>query len=152
MIKKSLYLVIFILAVASLAAMDENKESEPVFPPHAILNASYCGDMEMVKKILATNPDKDIRDAIGDTALHVAVLQQNIMVVKLLLDNGFDPNAKATKTGCTPLHLAVAANNAAAARLLLQYGADKRIRCLEGLTPMDRARQGEKRALISVLM
>ena len=72
------------------------------------------------------------------------------MVVKLLLDYGFDPNA-VTKNGYTPLHFAVAANNIDAARLLLQYGADKRIKCLEGFTPLDKARQSDNKPFVTLL-
>jgi len=153
MFKNYIFFGIFIMIFAApLSALDETEEFGPSYPPQAIINASYMGDTEMVRMILATNPDKDVRDILGGTALHVAMYQQNISIVKLLLDNGFDPNAKATKTGYTPLHLAVTADNVAAARLLLQYGADKRIRCLQGKTPMDKARESDKTAMIKILM
>ena len=153
MILRNFFLVSFTLIVTvSILALEETEGFEPAFPPHAIMNASYIGDVEMVRKILATNPDKDVRDFMGDTALHLAMFQKDVLVVKLLLDHGFDPNARATKNGFTPLHIAVIANNAAAARLLLQYGADKRIRCLQGQTPLDKAREGDKKALVSMLM
>jgi len=139
-----------VLAVLPTFA-DEVEGKEPLFPPCAIINASYRGDLKSVQEILAAGVDKDVRDAMGATALHEAMLQPNITVVKLLLDNGFDPNARATKNGYTPLHFAVAANNIAAARLLLQYGADKRIRCLKGMTPLELAKQSDKGALISLL-
>jgi len=133
------------------AAGGEAQETGQTFPPQAIIVAAYLGNEEMVKDILATGPDKDVRDGFGDTALHVAIFQPNIKVVKLLLDYGFDPNAKATKNGFTPLHNAVAANNVDAARLLLQYGANKNIRALDGLTPLEKARKEEKRDLILLL-
>ena len=126
-------------------------ESHQAFPPHAIINASYRGDEKTVREILAAGADKDVRDAIGETALHLAMFQSNVEIVKLLLDYGFDPNAVAVKNGFTPLHNAVAANNAAAARLLLQYGANKRIRCNEGYTPLDMARKREKGDMVNVL-
>jgi ankyrin repeat protein len=140
----------FLLAVfvVSLAASEEAVNR---FPPQAILIASYRGDVELMREILAENPDKNIRDAIGATALHMAILQPNLEAVKLLLDNGYDPNARATSNGFTPLHNAVAANNVEAARLLLQYDADKKIKSLEGLTPYDKAVKEEKRPLILLL-
>jgi len=133
------------------AFADEAEEKDPLFPPCAIINASYRGDVKIVLEILAAGVDPDVRDAMGATALHEAMMQPNTTVVKLLLENGFDPNARATKNGYTPLHFAVAANNIAAARLLLQYGADKRIRCLKGNTPLDIAKQSDKGAFISLL-
>jgi ankyrin repeat protein len=135
----------------AFAFPQEEQERRKAFHPQAIINASYRGDLRIVQEILDAGVDKDVRDALGATALHEAMFQPNVMVVKLLLDNGFDPNAVTTRNGYTPLHIAVAANNVAAAKLLLQYGADKRIRCFQGLTPLDKARQSDKGALISLL-
>ena len=127
------------------------QEQKPVYPPQAILVASYCGDYEMVCELIAAGADRDTRDALGATALHAAMYQSNLLVIKTLLDNGFDPNARETKHGYTPLHVAVVANNPEAARLLIQYKADDTIKCLDGLTPLAKARQEEKRALVSIL-
>jgi ankyrin repeat protein len=131
--------------------VDDANECTPEYPPLAIINASYRGDIKIMQEILAAGVDRDVRDAMGATALHEAMFQPNIMAVKLLLENGFDPNARATKNGCTPLHFAVAANNLDAAKLLLQYGANKRIKCLQGFTPLDKAKQSEKGAFINLL-
>jgi len=133
-----------------LLADDDIEEIKPLFPPNAIIIASYRGDLNTVQQILDAGVDKDVRDAIGATALHQAMMQPNVFVVKLLLDYGFDPNAR-TRNGYTPLHFAVAANNIAAAKLLLQYGADKRIKCEDGFTPLDKARQSENGPFISLL-
>jgi len=143
-------LLALVFAILPVFSGDEDEVIIPSFPPYAIINASYRGDIDTMQEILAAGVDKDVRDALGATALHQAVMQKNAMVVKLLLDYGFDPNA-VTKSGYTPLHWAVAANNIDAVRLLLQYGADKRIKCLEGFTPLDKARQSEKTALINLL-
>ena len=148
--KKKSFLVLVVLA-AFLASAVEAQEANAAFPPQAIITASYLGDEQMVRNILAAKPDKDVRDAFGDTALHVAVFQQNLTVVKLLLDYGFDPNARITSNGYTALHNAVSANNAGAIRLLLRYGANKNIKGLDGLTPIDIARKEEKQDLVKLL-
>ena len=145
-----LILLVFLMAVP-FAFSTESEEVEQVFPPQAILIAAYRGDVRLVREILTTGPDKDVRNAFGDTALHVAVFQNNLSVVKLLLDHGFDPNATTFRNGYTPLHNAVAADNVEAARLLLQYKADKNIRCLAGLTPFEKARKEGKRPLVLLL-
>ena len=140
-----------LVLIVSFAFPEEIQESRPGFPPNAIINASYKGDEKTVREILDSGVDKDVRDALGATALHQAVFQKNITVVKLLLDYGFDPNAVAERNGYTPLHNAVAANNPAAAKLLLDYGASKRIKSNQGYTPLELARKGEKRDMINIL-
>jgi len=140
--------LIFAILLALPLNAEEHKRD---FPPQAILVASYCGDVGMVSEILAAGADKDARDSLGATALHAAMYQKNLMVVKLLLDNGFDPNARDTLHGYTPLHDAVVADNPEAAWLLIQYRADDTIKSLDGLTPLAKARQDEKRALVNVL-
>jgi len=147
------YLIIsigFIFAVSLVIPVKAN-EADFTYPPTAIINASYRGDEEAVREILALGADKNVRDEFGDTALHVAMYQKNLTIVKLLLDYGFDPNARVVKNGNTPLHNAVAANNIGATRLLLQYGAIKNIRALDGLTPLDRARKSEKQEMVTLL-
>ena len=140
-----------LLAFVFIASFAVAQENEGGFPPQAIIIASYRGDDAMVRELLAAGVDKDVRDALGATALHAAMFQPNLRVVKLLLDNGFDPNVRATKNGNTPLHFAVASNNLGAARLLLQYYANKNIRNLDGLTPLDKARREEKDEMIKLL-
>ena len=142
--------LILILTVV-FAVSAESGESQKTFPPQAILIAAYRGDANMVREILATGPDKDFRDGFGDTALHVAIFQDNLLVVKLLLEYGYDPNAKTLRNGNTPLHNAVAASNVEAAKLLLQFKANKTIKNLAGHTPLDKARREEKRALVLLL-
>ena len=150
MVKKSVFIFILTLSVFFIFPQ-EVQNVEMFYPPQAMIVAAYLGDEELLMDILDTKPDKNVRDAFGDTALHVAAFQKNLVVLKLLLDYGLDPNARATKNGYTPLHNAVSANNIDAARLLLQYGANKNIRGLDGLTPLDKARKEEKRELILLL-
>ena len=150
MIRNYFFLILCIFIVF-FAYSEEAEEDERVFPPQAVLAAAYRGDLETMREILAEGPDKNMRDAFGATALHVAIFQPDIAMVKLLLESGFDPNAKATRNGYTPLHNAVAANNVDAARLLLQYGADKNIRNLDRLTAYDMAVKEDKRPLVLIL-
>jgi ankyrin repeat protein len=135
---------------------DEKNSEETVltevYPPNAIINAAYKGDVEMVKKILATRPDTNVRDAFGGTALHDAIFQDNLEVIKLLLDYGFDINATVPSNGYTPLHYCVWAGNLPALRLLLAYQADRTIKAKDGLTPLEKATKDGKREFILALM
>ena len=152
MIRKRCFLLFLGLVFAGSFAASQEAEEPENFPPQAIIIASYCGDENMVREIIAAGTDKDVRDSLGCTALHAAMYQNNLVVIKLLLDNGFDLNAKDTKHGYTPLHTAVVANNAAAARLLIQYGADKGIRDMDRLTPLDKARRMDKQDMVRILI
>lgn len=101
--------------------------------------AAYNGERDAVIKILKTNPDIDHRDSFGGTALHGAMFQKDLVIVKILLDYGFDPNAKGLKNGYTPLHDAVWANNIEAAKILLERGSNPNIKNKAGLTAYDLA-------------
>ena len=154
MTKKKFLFVFMAFAIAAFAFADDDDNADEAadYPPQAILVASYMGNEDLVCDILACGPDKGIRSDSSDTPLHMAMLQRNTTVIKLLLDYGFDPNAKSTMNGYTPLHSAVSANNADGARLLLQYNADKNIRNNEGQTPLDMARKNDKRDLVLILI
>ena len=150
---KYLFSILLILVFAiPFAVPTEGEEVERGFPPQAILIAAYMGNAELVHDILVSGADKNVRDSLGHTALHLAMYHQNnLAVIKLLLDYGFDPNAIATRNGHTPLHTAVTADNETAVRFLLQNGANKNIKCLDGYTPLDMARSGDKQRLASLL-
>jgi ankyrin repeat protein len=125
--------------------------SQEGYPAAAIINAAYKGDVEMVKKILATNPDPDVRNKFGATALHEAIWASNLEVIKLLLDYGFDVNAVVPSNGYTPLHYAVWLNKPDAVRLLIQYKADRNIKDKKNQTPLEKASKEGKRDLILAL-
>ncbi|WP_043923239.1 ankyrin repeat domain-containing protein [Leadbettera azotonutricia] len=121
------------------------------FPPTAILNAAYKGDVEMVRLILATKPDPDVRDHFGASAVHEAIFESNLEVIQLLLDSGFDVNAQVASNGYTPLHYAVWLNKPDAVKLLLSYNADKTIKDKKGFTPLEKATKEGKRDLVIAL-
>jgi len=144
--KKYAFLSGLLLAVTVFLSAQEK-----TFPPKAILAAAYKGDVEMVKEILQTSPDMNVRDSSGRTALHDAMFQKNAAIIRLLLEYGFDVNAAVPANGYTPLHDAVWVNNVDAATLLLEFGADKDIKDTAGLTPFDKAKKEGKRDMILLL-
>ena len=109
--------------------------------------AAYNGEKQKVIDILKTKPDPDHRDGFGGTALHAAMFQKDTSIVVLLLDYGFDPNAKGTGNGYTPLHDAVWASNLEAAKILLAGGADPAVRNRDGLTPYELAVKENKKQI-----
>jgi ankyrin repeat protein len=143
-----LYVACFLLPLIPVMAQEEE---ELRFPPQSIINAAYMGDVDMLKLILSAPHDKDYRDALGGTALHVAIFANNLEVIRLLLDSGFDINAISRYNGYTPLHYCVWINNLAAARLLLSYHADRNIRDNNGQTPQEKASREAKRDMLLLL-
>lgn len=101
--------------------------------------AAYHGNQARLVELLSTGPDPDARDSYGGTALHAAMFQDNLQIVKLLVEAGYDVNAVGPRNGYTPLHDAVWADNLPALRYLVEQGGDLGIRGLDGQTPLDKA-------------
>jgi ankyrin repeat protein len=121
------------------------------YAPDELHKAAGQSDIEKVKEILSTKVDVDARDSFGGTALHAAMFQNDMQIVKLLIDYGFDVNAKGVSNGYTPLHDSVWADNLPAARLLIENGADLSIKNNEGQTPAEKAKAEGKQELYEYL-
>ncbi|XP_034949607.1 putative ankyrin repeat protein RF_0381 [Chelonus insularis] len=67
------------------------------------------------------------READGSTALQIALLIDDIEMVRFLLEHEADPNqcyVSGNWEGCFPLHFALSVRSSAMAMLLIEYGAD----------------------------
>jgi ankyrin repeat protein len=113
-----------------------------------IHKAAYDGDINKVRELLQKGVKPDERDSFGGTALHAAMFQKNMEIVKLLLQHHFDINAQGTQNGYTPLHDAVWANNMEAIKLLLGEGAKTNLRGKDGLTPYGKAKKEGKTEIV----
>eukprot|EP00300_Choanocystis_sp_HF-7_P020707 c20655_g1_i6.p1 GENE.c20655_g1_i6~~c20655_g1_i6.p1 ORF type:complete len:118 (+),score=29.40 c20655_g1_i6:73-426(+) len=75
------------------------------------------------------------------TALHVAILANQQVICKYLIEMRADLEAKAKKGGkwsdLTPLHVAVIASSAAICRLLIEMGADVNAKAQKGFVSCD---------------
>jgi len=105
-----------------------------------IHEAAQNGDIKKVALLLKQQPSlvssKD--EKYGQTALHVAALNNQMDVAKLLIENKADVNAKANN-GSTPLHLAAGKGNTDVVVLLLASNADVNAVDNEGWSPMHSA-------------
>lgn len=125
--------------------------SYQAFSEDTIHLAAYNGDEEKVLSWLATSPDPDARDSYGGTALHAAMFQKNLNIVRHLINAGYNVNAVGPSNGYTPLHDAVWADNLAALKLLIEHGGDLSIRGHDGNTPLEKARKEGKDEIVSYL-
>ena len=101
-------------------------EKKEYFPDlkDMFFNSIKEGDLESVKQMLDF-VDHDIETEIGLNGLHLAVCYNQIEIVKLLLDKGFNPNLKTkSKYGWAPIHWAAHYGYTAIIKLLIKYDAD----------------------------
>jgi hypothetical protein len=113
-----------------------------------VMAAGVCKNrgLEIVQFLLDHGADIEIADGLGWPALHNAVSEKNIEIVKLLIERGANVNAQARSLGkeywtegWTPLHFALNYGYFQIAKVLLANGADPNIRDDEGRTPFDLA-------------
>jgi tetratricopeptide (TPR) repeat protein len=108
------------------------------------------GDLEAVRSLLVT-ADVNTPDSQGNTSLHVAVLQNNIAVVALLVEAKAALDVKNIE-GLTPLHLAAANGSVACAQLLLENKAAIHAKEEGGRTPLYLATQKDHQETMQVLL
>jgi hypothetical protein len=82
-----------------------------------LIGAAEAGDLEAVRRQLATTPADAQRDSEGRTALAIAVLRSDVRMVSLLLAQGAN-RLSTDKQGKTPLDHAVAIDNPAVLELI----------------------------------
>lgn len=86
-----------------------------------LIEACIVDDIEKAKIILATKPDLNFPDLIGNTALHWAVDNNNIALCELLLKQGANPNAY-TYAGLPVLVKPILRDQQPLKNILTQYG------------------------------
>ena len=97
---------------------------------HRLLEAAGRGDAATVGALLAQGVDVEVANDRGATALYIAAERGHLEIVRLLLENGADPDTKDLEWGRTPLrHAGMGGTGAAEAirgtmlELLLEAGA-----------------------------
>eukprot|EP00698_Gefionella_okellyi_P011632 TRINITY_DN3078_c0_g1_i1.p1 TRINITY_DN3078_c0_g1~~TRINITY_DN3078_c0_g1_i1.p1 ORF type:complete len:1931 (-),score=387.78 TRINITY_DN3078_c0_g1_i1:132-5924(-) len=113
------------------------KTKEPFVPGNELHDAAEAGDEPTIRRISQTH-SVDVRDVLGNTALHAAARLGKDRVCALLTGElRCDVNA-ADATGRTALHLAAERNHTAVVDVLLHVdGIELNSRCSNGLSPLD---------------
>ena len=86
-----------------------------------LVDAAHAGDSRTVRNLLKQEVDLDVRDGLGNTALHWAALNQDAKLVNELLKRGAQVDAL-NEAGATPLIYSI--GNLQSVKALLDKGAD----------------------------
>ena len=109
-------------------------------PADELLAAAAAGDAEQVRGILEKSPElRDVTDAVGKNALHLAAEHDHEDVARLMLELGAPIDAE-TEWGSTPLQWAGVLGNAGVGRVLLDAGAVPSLYDAAGLGRLDLVR------------
>ena len=123
--------------------------------PHMVCMLGLMPLIEVVLRQQAWRPRMHRRinkKYIGDsTPLHVAALQNDLAILRLLLQKGADSSVK-DWSGRTPLEAACETGNEAAVRLLLEKGAEPTSRSPNFDTLLHRASEGGSEAVVQLLL
>jgi len=100
-----------------------------------LMKAAKSGNEQLVKKMLKTGLNINVKDANGWTALHMASFGGHTDMAKFLIKKGIKVDAKDVDDW-TALLVASANNRINVARLLLQKRANVNVKDLDGMTPL----------------
>jgi len=98
----------------------------------ALNQAIRAGYDEVVELLLAKslwNLDVNAKDNRGFAPIHEAALQNNVKLIKALIERGADVNSGKTEKNGTPLHFAIYSEHYEVADCLLDHGADVNATC-----------------------
>ncbi|EEY23984.1 ankyrin repeat domain-containing protein [Verticillium alfalfae VaMs.102] len=101
------------------------------------------GHESVVRRLLGAGADTDTPDMSGDTPLIVAARNGKIVMLKLLLEGGADPNICDWRRGQTALSLAAEAGHDGMVDLLCLHSATASLADDQGMTPMAHALEND---------
>jgi hemoglobin len=117
--------------------------------------ASGAGSLEVVEALLRQGTDPGIQDAGGHTPLYRVAnecrARSGPALVRILVGAGADVNACAGVMRATPLHMAARRGFVEIAQALLECGAAIGARDRNGVTPLQRAMNCRKQAVVQLL-
>jgi Ankyrin repeats (3 copies) len=112
-------------------------------------SAANRGDLEMVQVLLDYGIDVNVGNEFGSTPLALGDFKDP-GVVRLLLDNGADPNAR-TQDRTTQLHRASRSGRIEIARILVEHGASVKVKDGQGRTPLEVASRMRHDEIVELL-
>jgi ankyrin repeat protein len=118
----------------------------------ALYKAAGDGDSAQVSALLQSGADVNGRTGSGSYALNNAAVENEVEIIKLLLEHGANPNVQNSQ-GDTPLICATkyAGGKSATVKLLVEAGTDLAITDKDGMTALDYAKAKEQQEAIALL-
>ena len=106
-----------------------------------IHEATWTGNIELIKQLTDSNIDVNVKRDRGETPLHIAAIFSRYEIAKLLISKGADVNAR-NDDGFTPLHQAAYSFTGGPQKirtieLLISKGANVNSKGESGGTPLD---------------
>ena len=106
-----------------------------------IHEATWTGNIELIKQLTDSNIDVNVKRDRGETPLHIAAIFSRYEIAKLLISKGADVNAR-NDDGFTPLHQAAYSftegpQKIRTIELLISKGANVNSKGESGGTPLD---------------
>ncbi|XP_042497960.1 ankyrin repeat domain-containing protein 2A-like [Macadamia integrifolia] len=135
---------------AELSGPDEAEEETGNEDESSVHHTASVGDVEGLKKALASGADKDEEDSEGRTALHFACGYGEVKCAQVLLEAGAKVDAL-DKNKNTALHYAAGYGRKECVALILKNGAAVTLQNLDGKTPIDVAKLNNQQEVLKLL-
>lgn len=146
------------ISLLQFAAYCRNKEAVEIIRAYRdkldIYEASSIGDKDILLRLIKQFPDQTNAYSVdGFTPLGLASFFGNIEIVKILIENGANPNiASNNQFKVTPLHSACAISNYDIAEILIKNGADVNAKQMQSVTPLHSAAHNGQTKLVKLLI
>ncbi|WP_264376211.1 MULTISPECIES: ankyrin repeat domain-containing protein [unclassified Wolbachia] len=101
----------------------------------------YAVDAKTVKLLVEKGVNVNAADVEGYTALHLAVTEKRLEIVRELIKSGADVNAEEYGNKCTPLHLACMVGKVEIVEELVKAGGEIEQADKFGMTAMDYSKE-----------
>lgn len=102
-----------------------------------LINAAYYNRDDVVQWLVQQGANINAQDHFGNSPLHAAVQNGNLIIIRILLDSGADTNIQ-NNFGNTPIWIAKPAQPTEVFKLLLQFGADPTLKNKFDVSAIDR--------------
>ncbi|WP_264954019.1 MULTISPECIES: ankyrin repeat domain-containing protein [unclassified Wolbachia] len=104
----------------------------------------YAIDAKTVRLLIEKGANVNAADVGGYTALHLAVTEKRLEIVRELIKSGGNVNAEEYGSKCTPLHLACMVGKVEIVKELVEAGAEIEQEDKFGMTAMDYAKTSKE--------